>query len=318
MNFSDLLNEGFLFYKRTPVEKFECDELRELENHLWYMAQMLADLNCAALGYFIPSSEGRPEVDRIVQWLQMAASLRIAHIDMSDHAPGVYLCKGMSEYYASDSELTSAYATEYTRLLYTWCSVERLLQVLQLPSLPRFDGWKKVKNDRWNSATYSLLNTPVPDHYNCIAEHLKRHVQKDPDLSNMPQLLQAFEVTPWRSTSGSLLLAANRLRNMPAHGDLSIPTPVLGDERIKIKQQLALHAPRLAVRGLLMSMQMLLTCLEHPDDYWNGNIGPEEGWWMRDDQGVWKTSDDDTHPKHSVSVAHLLPVDADGVAYKDY
>ncbi|MFF0083733.1 hypothetical protein ACFYR1_29070 [Streptomyces canus] len=318
MGFSELINDGYSFYKRTPFEQYESNELRDLENHLWYMAQMVTDLNCAALGYFIPSSAGQPDVDRIIQWLEMAASLRMAHIDMSDHAPGPYLCKGMSEYYASDSEITSAYATEYTRLLYTWCAVERLLDVLQLPPMPTFDGWKKVKRDSWNNATYHLLRTPVVDHYHCTARHLRQHVQNDPVFAGAPQLLQAFEVTPWRSVSGSLLLAGNRLRNMPAHGDLSIPTPVVGDERIKIKQHLALHAPRLAARGLLMSMQMLLTSLETPDDYWNGNIGPEDGWWMRDDEGVWKGSDDGMHPKYSIAVAHLRPVDAYGVAYDDY
>lgn len=301
VNIREMMANGFRFYRIPSESNFECNDLRSLENHLWHMAELLSDLNCSALGHYIPNDNDQVEAYRIVKWLQMAASLQIAHIDTGNHAQPAYMCEGVAEYEAADDEITSAYATEYTRLLYAWCAVERLLHVIELPSVPRFEGYSRVAGN-WHAGTYLLSSIEPVEHYMCTLRHMVHHVKKDATYRSMTKLHEAFDLTPWRSPSGVLLMAANQLRHMPAHGDLTIPGP-----HSLNGQQASLHVPRLAVRGLLMSIQMILAVLADPNDYWNGNIGPQEGWWVRDTDGSWTRPDEQTQPVAAIIDAHLRP-----------
>ncbi|MFZ4131139.1 hypothetical protein ACOZEM_24825 [Streptomyces cellulosae] len=299
-----MIENGYRFYKKPIHGEVDCSAMRPLEDHLWHMADVFSDLQVRRF-----SSVGdAKERERVEQWLRVAASLQLVDVDMSYHAPDVRLCGRAYEYYSATSDLTSAYTTEYTRLLYSWSAVERLLHLLNLPGLPTFPGHDRVRGT-WNKATYLLAEEwhgrPL-EHYSCTLTHLRHHVDEDDFLRSNRRLAGKFTVRPWRSVMGILLAVANELRNTPAHGDLSIPAPVTWGEDRSGELPPALHVPRLAVRGLLLSMQMLIEAVLESGDHWLEQAQPCDGWWALSDSGTWDRADS---PRLVIRSAHLQPPD---------
>jgi len=90
-----------------------------------------------------------------------------------------------------------------------------------------------------------------------------------------------------------LLAAANDLRHLPAHGALDIPeADAWGpDEPVISKStELLLHAPRLATRGLALSIQMLLLT-SAPQARLSGVRTPLHGWQVRQPRDEWDRHD---------------------------
>ncbi|MFD4226747.1 hypothetical protein [Streptomyces sp. NPDC058545] len=304
MNLSDLIADGYRFYRKPTHVKVDCSDMRPLEDHLWHLADIFSDLHAQHLSTLV--NIHALERHRIEQWLRVAASLQVVDVDMSYHAPDVQYCGRAFEYSSAVSDLTSMYATEYTRLLYTWSAVERLLKIMDLPSLPTFPGHKKIVGT-WNKATYFLTQRshgePL-EHYVCTMKHLRRHVDQDVSLKGNKRLVGKFSVLPWRSTPGILLAVANELRNTPAHGDLSIPEPTGWGEEQSRDLPVTLHVPRLAVRGLLLSLQMLINAILVSGDHWLEEAQPLDGWWARTNSGEWRRTD---NPRDIIWSAHLQP-----------
>ncbi|MFC9084508.1 hypothetical protein ACFTY7_48300, partial [Streptomyces sp. NPDC057062] len=88
MDLSGLIADGYRFYKKPTHGEVDCSDMRPLENHLWYLADVFSDLQAQRLLSVGGSTDtGTIERERIEQWLRVAASLQLVDVDMSYHAP---------------------------------------------------------------------------------------------------------------------------------------------------------------------------------------------------------------------------------------
>jgi hypothetical protein len=195
--------------------------------------------------------------------------------------------------YDDAADLVAAqYITEQTRLHYAWNSFERLLKTVDLPRMPGMSG-------SFNEAALLLAQDSSgiePEHYACTLVHFSSHIQTDPQWVGNPRLLKAITPTSVKPQRSLLMLAANQLRHPIAHGDLSVPQPQeWGDEdsleRLRHLPQY-LHVLRLAVRGLLFSIPMILVAAVPNRLYMTGSMRPSPGWWFKSRSGPWGRADD--------------------------
>lgn len=301
---SALAREGYGVYRRPERVSMGSSELRPLENHLWHLSEICADLSIGCSGVTNSDLELGSEWGRVILWLRMAAGLGHVEIDLAYGEPDLFLCGRAADYHEAVSDCTSAFTTEQTRLLYAWNAVERLLKTLPLPSVSEapsaFNRATRLLMDHWDGRE-------LPRYFDPVLNHLCFHVENDPWLLRERRLRTAFEVTPWRTKSGFLLAAANQLRHLPAHGDLDMPQPVTwGTEAPSGSEQVAsaLHLPRLAARGLALSLQMLLVA---------GNLNvsqeglrtPRRGWWFYDADEEWHRGEPPL--RMLLEQAHLRP-----------
>jgi hypothetical protein len=110
------------------------------------------------------------------------------------------------------------------------------------------------------------------------------HVRADTTLSGDPRLVDSVLAENAHCRPGSLILAGHQLRHIPAHGDADVPAPDDWDEQeadVPPGLDRILHGPRLAARGLLLSLQMLLSSCSAPGTKVTWDT-PEEGWWVVD------------------------------------
>jgi hypothetical protein len=108
-----------------------------------------------------------------------------------------------------------------------------------------------------------------------------------------------------------LLAAANQLRHLPAHGDVTIAEPLSWSEEESAEARrfpVHLHATRLATRALALSIQMLLIATEAPFVL-TGWREPEDGWWVSTDDR-WRRTAEPGAVK-LLEQAHLRPSDVD-------
>jgi hypothetical protein len=298
-----LRSVGWRFYRRPRTDDADCQHLRPLEDHVGYFVRLITEVLILDEARV---SLGRAAVDDwplIEQWLRMAAGLEHVAVDLASFdAP--YMCSTAMDWREAADRLASLYTTEYTRLLYAWNATERFLKSLNLPEVPEARG-------PFNAATSAIArgwHGPLPDHYEGIVRHLKTHVDPDPSLAGNEQLSRAFEETGWRSRGGILLAAAHQLRHPPAHGALAIPGPkVWGRDRPEVERlPSALHIPRLGVRSLILSLQMLLVMFLPPSLRFADHQAPLDGWAVRDAHGDW-TEPDEPVVAHVLLNAHLRP-----------
>lgn len=300
---SALLAE-YNLYKRLEPLRVDCLELRPLEDHLWHLAEVCADLELSKEGDEQDGGVLRSEWCRVSEWLRAAAGLQYVDIDRDYGGPGVGFCETADEYYEAASHTASAFATEQTRLLYAWNASERLLRVLRPPPVQEAKG-------PYNAATQLLRSAwdhrPLPEHYRCVVAHLHRHIANERRFARELDLLKAFDLRPWRSESGVLLAAANQLRHLPAHGAVDVPEPdTWGHEQpaLSRRTELLLHPPRLGTRGLALSVQMLIIAAD-PEAQLGGSRTPLEGWAVRS-KDTW-VQQEDPDWRCLVEQAHLEP-----------
>lgn len=262
---SDLARLGYRLYKKPPLKNVDCDCLLTINEHARVLYDLLEDIQ--------PASASQPgatsnDWDRVRQWIQMAAGLEFVSVERLDD-DSTLMCGTAADYQYAHNYLASLYATEETRLIYVWSAVERLLGIADIPSYKNIQ--KKHVYDRAAallSETFSVERLPL--HFLDVRAHLNAHIRNDPELRSDRRLKAASEIRPWRSDAGTLLTIGNAIRNFPAHGDVNVPEP--GDWFDAGSKWLSalpceLHARRLATRGLLLSLQLLLaiTCRYRED-----------------------------------------------------
>ena len=284
---SQLVQEGWRFYRAPKHSGDSCEHLRGVERHLAEMVKVLSQLFEDGPVALRGPEEAWPLIE---QWLRMAAGLHFVDLDLHefDHS---FMCGEAMDYEEAAGWVASLYATEYTRLLYTWNATELFVKHLALPPVKEAPGWI-------NAATLVLKkyweqSAALPDHYAGVLRHLKDHVKADPALGKRKRLVGALEETSWRGQSGLLLAASHQLRHVPAHGNLQIPEPDRWGEDMKEREAspAALHVPRLGVRGLLFGLQMVLVAIL-PEDLRLGDDFRGE-WFVRDGDRNWIEA---THP----------------------
>lgn len=281
MSMSELLSEGYRFYKATPLSTVDCVALRGLDDHARGLKAIIEFLGLPAHKPHMTDKEIRHEWTQVEQWLGMAAGLRFVDIEFLDGRDS-WLCSVAGDYNDAHNSLVSAYATEQNRLLYVWSAAERLLKLLILPdNVP--DKFRNNYNRASSLLTQSYELADLPEHYMCVYEHLCQHVQNDTALQSEKSLSRSLLKTSWRREPGLLLSIGNSMRNIPAHGVDTGPAVTdwdRDDPRSEVALSTAYHAPMLATRGLLLSIQMLLatSCQYFPDDLDDDIV---DGRWVR-------------------------------------
>lgn len=191
VNTTFLPGDDWVAYRRLPLGEADCKAMRPLDEYLGLVADIVIDWrpSCKSLISRLEQASSRAH-----HWLQLASSLSFVDI-CSDHLhPDTFMCSGAADYYENDDLNKAAYATEHTRLLYTWNAVEQLLRGLPLASRnPAAQG-------PWRKATERLLTTwrtkDLPDHYECVAEHLRRHLAQRTEV--YASVLEMFAPADWR------------------------------------------------------------------------------------------------------------------------
>ncbi|MFB4293444.1 hypothetical protein ACBI99_37805 [Nonomuraea sp. ATR24] len=312
MDISSLMTAGYSVYKPPPLDNIDCPDLRSIDDHARHLKRVFNAIAPTPdlLEENISMQAFTNEWMRIQQWLEMAAGLRFVDIERFEDDGSTWLCGSAVRYNDAHNNIASDWATEQIRLHYVWSAIERLLKVIRLPSIPRETAYDRRYIRAAKYLTQRVPTTQLPVHYNCTLRHLRKHVMQDSDLTSVRRM---FEATPIRSEAAMLLAAGNAMRNIPAHGDGTVPEPEdWSEEPIEGQDRLALpyvlHAPRVATRGLLLSLQMLVTQIATENSTENWSM-PEPGWWIQSD-GVWRR-DISPSSKQLLATAHLKPPASD-------
>ena len=281
--------------------------MRRIDHHARHLRRVLDSVSIALVDPGIDDAVVPREWQRVQQWLEMAAGLRFVDIERLEDDALVWMCSSASRYNDAHNNIASDYATEQLRLHYVWSAAERLLKILDLPEIPG-----RNSASRYSRAgvllTARVSQGDLPEHYSCLLKHLRNHIRGERELASDPAATDAVTAHSWRSESAMLLAAGNALRHIPAHGDTEVPEPDDWDEDTDDPGKtlpVALHAPRLGARGLLLSLQMLvsLTADGQIRNSWNM---PELGWWVRAADGAWARTYAPTACELLVT-AHLQP-----------
>lgn len=253
--------------------------MRSIDDHARYLGRVMELLLRPKTALIaVPVDDARREWDRARQWLMMVRGLRYVDIYASD---GPYwLCSAADDWESRRFDAVSDVATEETRLLYAWGALERLMRTLDLP--PIADA--KANGALYNRASAMISaagQDTVLDHYDCTRRHLQKHILADPGLLDERGVKESMETKPWRGGHARLLAMGASLRNIPAHGSRDQPEPPnTGDSHARRPLHRDAHAPRLATRGLLLSLQQLLAVCSEVGDH--SDFEAEEfGWWIR-------------------------------------
>ena len=254
--------------------------------------------------------EAEAEWERIRQWLGMLAGLRYVDVVPWDNRYWG-LCERAEAYDDEKNDIVTDMATEETRLLYAWGAIERLMKALKLPPVP-----DKRADKPYNRASLVITKAFPPEralpHYSHVLRHLKDHVARDYGLAADRALRRAGEERPWRSENAQLLSLGKAMRNIPAHGESAYPEPTDWNESNGPRRRRlhpAAHAPRLATRGLLLSLQQLLAATTEMAP--GAEFEAEEfGWWVQSTDGSWRRVEE---PRLTdlLRSAHLQPPDDD-------
>lgn len=286
--------------------------MRTIDEHAKILRRALDGISLAALNPEVPKKhEDLPSVEweRVRKWLALAGGLR--HVEVQRFEDDALLCSTAADYAEADNYIVSHYAIENVRLQYVWNGIERLLKFLPLPDLKSYPGdFNRVQHllsisdsDRW-----------IPTYFSCVTKHLTAHITEDTAYKSDKRLLASTRPTrEWRNHSGTLLDVGNRLRNFPAHGQIDVPEPAGWGEEERASGHVipaTLHAPRLATRGLLLSLQLIIATVISRDERLHAFDGPELGWWLREKDGSWKRSENPSVQSRLRSI-HLEPPQAD-------
>ncbi|MGE2728972.1 hypothetical protein ACQI4F_05825 [Mycolicibacterium vaccae] len=262
MSLQSAMDLGYRFYREPPLKNVDCEALRPINLHARYLHDLL-DLATLNPGFMFDQEQAAGDWNRIKQWLRMAAGLRFVEVEPHDDDSS-YMCGPAHDYAYAHNYLACLYATEETRLIYAWSAVEQLLGSIAVPRYPGIDD--KHIYDRGAALLSESFPLPtLPPHYLYVYSHLMDHLANDKERRADRRLRAATKLRDSRTQAGILLTAGNAMRNFPAHGDVDVPEPQdwagAGSTRVEVLPS-ELHAHRLATRGLLLSLQMLLalTC----------------------------------------------------------
>jgi hypothetical protein len=253
---SELEGGGERAFHLDATVEVDCAALRPLREHARQLAAVFGTIEH---GYSSEPAWKNPQWTLARQWLDMAAGLDGMLFDLRPDADPLMYCDDGNALLADRDRLHARYATEFTRLQFVWNACERLLRVSALPPLP--SGLPKRLRNPFGRGAILLKEAVVarPAHYECVQCHLRTHLQRDPGYADFRDG-HAFEPSKVHGPNAFLLIAGNLIRNFPAHGDVLIPQP----DRPAANPNAfpwALHTPRLATRGLLLSIQMLLVAM---------------------------------------------------------
>lgn len=306
MSITALIEDGYVVHRPASTTNVDCAPLRQIDNHARHLARLLSAIDVETTEHADAQTIQR-ELQRAGQWLSMAAGLQSVKVErLPDDGTG-WICGSAWRYYSAHNDLASDFATEQLRLMYAWSALERLLKVIHLPNAPLNAG-PFVRAAHLLDQSFA---TGCPVHYGCIAKHLAMHLRADAALSLDPRLVESVLAEGAHHRPGSLILAGHQLRHIPAHGDADVPVPVDWDEEeaeVPPRLNVVLHAPRLAARGLLLSLQMLLSSCSAPGTKVTWET-PEGGWWIVDADN-WERHLEPMSPDLLLT-AHLDPPEPD-------
>jgi hypothetical protein len=304
---SSILGAGYAIYKPPQLSNVDCLAMRRIDHHARHLRRVLDSVSIASVDLGIDDSVVSREWRRVHQWLEMAAGLRFVDIERLEDDASLWMCSSASRYNDAHNNIASDYATEQMRLHYVWSAVERLLKIIELPEIPR-----KRSTSKYSRAgvllTERVSSGDLPEHYSCTLKHLRNHMREERELASDPAATEAVTKRAWRSESAMLLAAGNALRHIPAHGDTEVPEPDDWDENIEGAGRtlpVVLHAPRLGARGLLLSLQMLVSLTTDGKVHNSWNM-PELGWWVRAADSAWTRTCAPT-ARELLAIAHLQP-----------
>lgn len=303
---SEGVHEGRSWYQRPTDMHVDCPDLRVLEDHLWTLADTFADL--PPWLRTAPHSSDSSEWSRVSQWLRMASGLQYVDVDTA-YGHGMVLCGRAADFDAANDRRRSIEASEHTRLLYTWNAMERLLRVLRLPQVA--GGGAFAAAAAW--LVQHEATAEFPEHFHCVRRHLIRHLEAQAQHSSLDRgLEQKLLLVDQDQPITHLIWAGHLMRHPTAHGDLDFDLPDDWDEATLSRRPRfprVLHPYRLAIRGLALSMQMLLATSAPPDVRAAGVYAPTDGWMVQVGSS-WR-SIEQPHVAALVRSAHVEPPNID-------
>ncbi len=147
----------------------------------------------------------------VQEWLLSASSVVEVTCDLGRYDSCLMYCGHADEYIGNLSDLRGGHFAQLTIFLYTWISLEALLDLL-LPDYGKSKPFGKI-----SSACLYLKDNfdphPHPRLYDAFLNQIKKFSNKN-HYSNLPKHI---------STSGLGLYLAYKLRNDFAHGALILP-----------------------------------------------------------------------------------------------
>lgn len=279
-----------------------------------YGAPVPAHLNAAKGGHlFLETDDAAMDHwDRFRLWLAMAAGLVEVVVQPRDPSePSNWMCSPAAKYTAGVNKQVGRITTAYTRHLYVWNAIEQYLKYWQLPPV-RSKGNKK----EWVTATNFLKDggfvERLPYGYRYVRDRLRHYAFEHGDQVADRAVRAAFEDNQWQDAAGTLLAVGNKLRHPMAHGSAQfLPDSAEffpDDEDRKKGANQIIDALSLSTRGLLFSLQMMLSTQNIDQFEVLEDVRPEEGWSIWNASQGWQLKDSPTSEEFFYSL-HLTAPD---------
>ncbi|WP_456272635.1 hypothetical protein [Bacillus sp. AK031] len=189
----------------------------------------------------------------ISEWLQMASGVRSVEIDTQYYNTSNLFCGVAMDYEDSRSKLWSDFCVELTTFNFLWGSLESLIEEItpatETDSKPSFGKIFLKENYK---------GSPI-NKYICELDYLKKLVSYS-NFASMDKILNKRVIRT--KNSGTGLHIVSKLRNLFAHGAVSLPHPDEFEDQVKINLSVIRHSSRI----VLLTIQMLLIAFFRKDD----------------------------------------------------
>jgi len=251
--------------------------------------------------------------NRFRLWLAMGAGVVEVVVQPRDPSePSNWMCSPAAQYTAEVNRQVSRITTAYTRHLYVWNAIEQYLKYWQLQPVK----YKGNKKGEWVTATNFLKDRRfaerLPHGYRYVRDRLRHYAFEHGDQVADSGVRAAFEDNQWQDAAGTLLAVGNKLRHPMAHGSAQFLLDSAeffpdDEDREKGADQI-IDALSLSTRGLLFSLQMMLSTQNIDQFQVLEDIQPEEGWPIWNASLGWQLKDNPTSEEFFYSI-HLAALD---------
>ena len=170
------------------------------------------------------------------------------------------MCGTAADAVDAQDKLSAAYAHAITRFTFVWNAFEILVSALQLEPHPTESGKKRGSSAKAATWFLKTMNVNAAEYlgYAHLWEHAELMMPHHPDLGNVT--IPARWDRPYINEAGYGLEMCRVMRNRLAHGIARLPYPEDYGGYGRLRDAAVAGFVNLAVKLLLISIQMLVVC----------------------------------------------------------
>lgn len=228
-------------------------ELLGLREHLARLSILIGNPDYYTQIPTVSQNKWRGSWSLAADWLYISASTDSVEVNTLEYDHSIMWCGRAAEYENLRSDVLSLLTTSLIRFTFVWGSLETLINLLNLPRVP-----KNIKSghSKIDDAIYYLKEEfePAPRlmFYDAVLANFRERLSQ----SNFDSYHSEFKLKPYMGITGVGLHVVRKVRNEFAHGAMSMPWPTPGNS-VDSMELNNVRTIETATRLIALSIQML-------------------------------------------------------------